>query len=104
VRETIRREAIDAHITLADLLAGADPAAATAVVDRAISHDPYNENLYRQGMQLHAAVGSRQAVRHLLDQLISALAELDTTPTDGTVRLADELINNLGERARPARP
>jgi DNA-binding SARP family transcriptional activator len=93
-RETIRREAIDAHSALAELLADTDPAAAAAVVDRAISHDPYNESLYRQGMQLNAAAGSRSAIHRLLERLTSALAELDTTPSADTVRLTDDLISD----------
>jgi Bacterial transcriptional activator domain len=46
IPEATRRQAIDAHLTLADLLTGTDPAAAIIVIEQAISHDPCNETLY----------------------------------------------------------
>lgn len=92
IREAIRREAIDAQAALADLLADRDRAAAVAVIEQAIGHDPYNETLYQHGMRLHAAHRALPAVAALRNRLVRELADIGTIPTPQTLQLADDLL------------
>ena len=92
IREATRRQAIDAHVALADLLADSDPAAAAIVTEQAIGHDPYNETLYQQAMRLRAKRAEFAAVVALRNRLVRALADIGVTPTSDTMRLADDLL------------
>jgi DNA-binding SARP family transcriptional activator len=91
VREAIRRQAIDAHATLAEMLAETDRPGALAVLDQAIAQDPYNEALYRQAMRLHAADRNIAAIRQLRRDLTRHLADIPAEPSDDTITLADQL-------------
>jgi DNA-binding SARP family transcriptional activator len=92
IREATRRQAIDAHLNLAELLTHTDPAAAATVIEQAIAHDPYNETLYQHGMRLHAAQHAFPAVAALRNRLVRELADIGTTPTPDTLHLADDLL------------
>jgi DNA-binding SARP family transcriptional activator len=92
IREATRRQAIDAHRTVADLLADRDPAAAIAVIDQAIGHDPYNETFYQHAMRLHAAHRALPAVAARRNRLVRELADIGTSPTPQTLQLADDLL------------
>ncbi|MEU8606660.1 BTAD domain-containing putative transcriptional regulator [Actinoplanes sp. NPDC048791] len=98
-REAIRQQALDAHLALADALTD-DPAAQVRVLEAAIGHSPYNEQLYQQAMRARAALGHIDAVRTLHRRLGRALAEIDAEATDDTITLANQLI---AEVQRPAR-
>jgi DNA-binding SARP family transcriptional activator len=98
-REAIRRQALDAHLALADAFTG-DPAAQARVLEAAIGHSPYSEHLYQQAMRARAALGHLDAVRTLLRALGRALAEIDAEPGDDTITLADRLVADL---QRPGR-
>ena len=98
IREATRRQAIDAHLALADLLADTDPATAAVVIEQAIAHDPYNETLYQQAMRLHAAQHAFPAIAVLRNRLVRELADIGTAPSPDTIQLADNLL------AHPAPP
>ena len=103
IREATRRTVIEAHVALAELLTDRDPAAAIAVIDQAIGHDPYNETLYQHGMRLHAARRALAAVAALRNRLVRELADIGTSPTAQTLQLADDLLADsptLTSRAR----
>jgi DNA-binding SARP family transcriptional activator len=87
-REAARRLVIDA---LAFLAADEDPDTALALLQTAIGHDPYNEELHRQVMRLQAAAGDTTGVQHTLHRLTRHLADLPATPGPQTQRLADDL-------------
>jgi DNA-binding SARP family transcriptional activator len=102
VREAIRRDAVRAHITLADLLASSDPAGAANVLTHAIEHDPYNESLYRQAMQAHIKAGAAAAALALYDRLVEALADIGSAPAADTAALVSPLQGAV--QHRPAGP
>lgn len=91
-REDTRRQAVDAHAQLADLLEPDRPAEGVAVLEKAIRHAPDNETLHRAAMRLHARLGDVDAVRRLYTDLVAHLAELDAAPTADTTALHDQLL------------
>jgi DNA-binding SARP family transcriptional activator len=118
-REALRRQATDTLAALADSLApdtrdhpddpdarpasqpdraDADPAGALTALEHATEIDPYNEELYRRIMRLHAAAGRRDAIRRTLRLLEARLVDVDTDPDPATLTLAGDLL-----RPRPTR-
>jgi nucleoid-associated protein YgaU/DNA-binding SARP family transcriptional activator len=93
-QEALRQQATDAHLHLADLLAGTNPHDAADILDHAITLDPYNENLYQQAMKIRYQLNDRNAIHHLHRRLTTALAELDTHPDESTTALIDELLGS----------
>jgi DNA-binding SARP family transcriptional activator len=111
VRETLRRQGTDALASLADLLTtaaasgdagGGQRQAALAALERAVEVDPYNEELYRRIMRLHAEAGRTDAVRRTFRLLEARLADLDVDPDPDTASLAAQLTRPA-PRPRPAR-
>ncbi|MFY1674032.1 BTAD domain-containing putative transcriptional regulator [Plantactinospora sp. WMMB334] len=98
-REAIRRQALDAHLALADTL-GDQPDEALTVLDKAIDHDPYAEELYRAAMRRHADLNDIDAITDRLAELTRRLEELDTEPSDETSELARALTNDVRRHAR----
>jgi nucleoid-associated protein YgaU len=125
VRESTRRRLTDALARLADLLdptiaavaqidaataptrtltgaamppSAAQPAAALAALEQAAEVDPYNEQLYRRMMHLHARAGRTDGVRRTLRLLEARLADIDTDPDPDTTALAAQLIR---QRTQP---
>ena len=96
-RERVRRQALDAHLALADAVADR-PVEALAVLTAAMRHAPYAEPVYQRAMRLHAGVGHTDAVTATLRELTRRLAEIDAAPGEDTRALAAELLP-----ARPAR-
>jgi DNA-binding SARP family transcriptional activator len=101
LREDLRRRALDAAAKLADLHEhNRDTRAALAVVELAITWDPYAEDLYRRLMRLNSAIGRTDELRRIFQRLTSRLDELDTDPDDTTRRLFDELTGLTKRRRR----
>ncbi|MFC5939970.1 BTAD domain-containing putative transcriptional regulator [Micromonospora harpali] len=98
-REAVRQQALDAYLALADALTD-NPAEQLTVLDAAIGHNPYAEELYQQAMRARAALGHLDAIRSLRRALTRALGEIDAEPSDDTIALADELVAQV---QRPAR-
>ncbi|RSM65140.1 hypothetical protein DMB66_17750 [Actinoplanes sp. ATCC 53533] len=98
-REAVRRQALDAHLALADALRD-QPEQALAVLDTAIGHDPYAEQAYQAAMRCHADLDDSDAITARLTQLTHRLEELDTEPTDETRELAGALTDDVRRRAR----
>ncbi|GAA1370234.1 BTAD domain-containing putative transcriptional regulator [Catellatospora chokoriensis] len=97
-RETARRWATEAHLLLAEDLLTDDPQAASDLLDRAIKHDEYNEQLYRLAMRARHALGDPDGIRALLRALAKALTELDAEPSEETQVLAQQLRISLQRR------
>jgi DNA-binding SARP family transcriptional activator len=98
-REAVRVQALDAYLALAEALADT-PAEQVSVLETAIRHNPYAEELYQQAMRARGALGHLDAVRTLRRALTRALGEIDAEPSDETIALADELI---AQAQRPGR-
>ncbi|MFG1742075.1 BTAD domain-containing putative transcriptional regulator [Micromonospora chalcea] len=90
-REAIRQQALDTYLALADALAD-HPAHQLTVLDEAIRHSPYTEELYQHAMRARAALGQTDAIRSLRRALTRTLAEIDAEPHEDTLALANELI------------
>ena len=91
-REKARQQATDAHVLLAEALHDAgDPQTASDVLDRAIRHDRYSEDLYRRAMHLRHDLGDPDGIRALLHALTVAMADLDAEPEEDTLQLAQGL-------------
>ena len=97
-REAVRRQALNAYLALADALT--DHGEAIAVLDAAISHDPYAEPPYQAAMRRHADLGDAEAIAGRLTDLTRRLDEIDTEPTDETAALAGQLREDVTHRAR----
>jgi DNA-binding SARP family transcriptional activator len=98
-REAVRAQALDAYLALADALTDS-PAEQVTVLDEAIRHNPYTEELYQQAMRARATLGHLDAIRTLRRTLTRSLGEIDAEPGDETIALADELVT---QAQRPAR-
>ncbi|MCO1597637.1 LysM peptidoglycan-binding domain-containing protein [Micromonospora sp. RHAY321] len=101
-RETVRQDALDAAVALAEELAG-QPTEQLAVLDAAISQHPYAEQLYQAAMRARAQLGHLDAIRALRRTLTRRLAEIDAEPADDTLALADQLTADLRRAGRDAR-
>ena len=98
-REAVRQQALDTYLALADALAD-HPAHQLTVLDEAIRHSPYTEELYQHAMRARAALGQTDAIRSLRRTLTRALAEIDAEPHEDTLALANALIA-AQQRPRP---
>jgi DNA-binding SARP family transcriptional activator len=98
-REAVRTQALDAYLALAEALAD-KPAEQMTVLEAAIRHNPYAEELYQQAMRARARLGHLDAVRTLRRAVTRALGEIDAEPSDETIALADELV---AQAKRPGR-
>ncbi|HEX5293935.1 MAG TPA: BTAD domain-containing putative transcriptional regulator [Streptosporangiaceae bacterium] len=99
--EAARRRALDAWTCIAGLLEPADPDQALAALDTALTHDPYNEDLYQRIMRLQIDRGQPDAARRTLSLLATRLAELGLEPDPQTRQL---LRTQPASRTRKARP
>jgi hypothetical protein len=73
-------------------------------LEQAIEIDPYNEDLYRQVMRLHAAAGRREDVYQTLRLLEARLLDIDTDPEPATSTLVTQLLRSSpAGAAGPAR-
>ncbi|SNS98988.1 LysM domain-containing protein [Asanoa hainanensis] len=90
-REAVRRWGTEAHLQLGELLLAEDPAAASALLDKAIKLDRFNEALYRLAMRARHALNDTDSVDTLLRALARALAEIDAKPAQEITQLARQL-------------
>jgi DNA-binding SARP family transcriptional activator len=91
-RETVRRDAVDTLSRLAELLQTRQPEQALALLEHAITHDKYTEELYRRIMKLQSTLGRRDAIRRTYQLLESRLTEIDAEPDDETASLLQQLL------------
>jgi DNA-binding SARP family transcriptional activator len=90
-REYLRRTVVDALGRYVQLIQGDDPDRALATLERAITHDPYSEPLYREIMRLQARLGRPDAVQRTYQLLASRLSEIDAEPDEPTLKLLADL-------------
>jgi DNA-binding SARP family transcriptional activator len=102
--ESARHRALDAWAHIAGILQDTDPEQALAVLETALTHDPYNEYTYQQIMRLQAAAGRTGAVRRTFELLQARLADLGAAPRSSTRQTVADLLGDSGPRPRPAGP
>lgn len=94
LRESLRRRALDAYTRLAETQEHhGELDEAVTTLDRALDHDPYNEQLYQRSFRLLHQLGRADAVRRLYRQLQNRLADLDADPEPATEQLVAEFLN-----------
>ncbi|MFA1550737.1 BTAD domain-containing putative transcriptional regulator [Actinomadura chokoriensis] len=86
-REYLRRVVVDALGHLVQLTQEEQPDRALATLERAITHDPYSEPLYRDVMHLQARLSRPDAVRRTYQLLASRLDEIEADPNEDTHQL-----------------
>jgi DNA-binding SARP family transcriptional activator/nucleoid-associated protein YgaU len=97
-REAARALALDAHTTLAGLVADEDPQQAARLLLRAVEVDPMAEAVYRQAMRACHRTGDAETIRSLLRQLTGQLEAVGGEPADETTELAQKLRAELNQR------
>ncbi|MFE0459044.1 bacterial transcriptional activator domain-containing protein [Kitasatospora sp. NPDC058965] len=90
-REDARRRVLHALATLVG--STDDPEEKLGLLERALDHDPYNEQLHLRLASQHLALGRTEAVRRIQERLRVHLAEIDERPTPGTVRAFQDLLS-----------
>ena len=90
-RETLRRDAVDTLSRLAELLQHRQPEQALELLEHAITHDRYTEELYCRIMKQQHALGRRDAIRRTYQLLEARLTEIDAEPDQETTGLLYEL-------------
>jgi DNA-binding SARP family transcriptional activator len=98
-REQLRRHVLDAYVALAETTD--KPHVALGHVQDAIRLDPYNEDVYRRAMLLHAKLGSLDGIRRTLRALSERLAELGVRVSPQTHQVATDLAARLNAGQRP---
>ncbi|MFC1437988.1 BTAD domain-containing putative transcriptional regulator [Streptacidiphilus sp. N1-10] len=73
--------------------AAATPDVAIGHLERALTHDPYNEQLHLRLARIHAERGSTDAVQRLQERLTRSLRELDLAPNTTVQRAFATLLN-----------
>ncbi|MWA04612.1 LysM peptidoglycan-binding domain-containing protein [Actinomadura sp. LD22] len=103
-REYLRRTVVNALGRYVQLIHGDDPDRALATLERAITHDPYSEPLYREIMRLQARLGRLDAVQRTYQLLASRLSEIDAEPGKDSRQLLTELRSvSLSTGCRPSK-
>ncbi|MCX4750578.1 LysM peptidoglycan-binding domain-containing protein [Kitasatospora sp. NBC_01287] len=96
-REEARRRVLNALGILAT--GTADPEEALGLLERALEHDPYNEELHLRLARQHIALGRTEAVHRTQERLRSRLAEIEERPTAATTRAFHELLAGRSARS-----
>lgn len=96
-REALRRRALDAAVQLAEWAEGGGRLDdAIVAVERAISIDPYAEELYVRGVRLLVAAGRTESGVQLYRQLRQRLDQLDVDPMESTSKAIAQILGDAG--------
>jgi DNA-binding SARP family transcriptional activator len=86
---TYRHQILNIYARIAELLEADHPDQAIAALEKAIAHDPVNEELYQRVMRIHGRQHRPDAVRRTLRLLEDRLAEIgEAEPSEATRRVA----------------
>lgn len=99
-REAVRRQTWQALATLIASQRDTDPAATLDLLQQARRLDPYHEDTYQQILRMQARLGRYGEIAPTVRLLISALGEIDRTPSAATLRLAARL-RDIASRSGP---
>ena len=84
------------YARIAELLETDQPNQAVAALERALDHDPINEELYQRIIRIHGRQQRPDAVRRTLRRLEDRLADLgDAEPSEATHRIAQRQLRAL---------
>jgi DNA-binding SARP family transcriptional activator len=97
-RAEIDRKYLNAITMLAELLVDEEPAGALRLLETAIGHHRHAEPLYALAMHAHSALGRHASVTAVKNDLVAALAELDSEPEPQTLALYQRLTARTGRR------
>lgn len=101
VRESLRRDALDALSALIRLHGDTEPETALVLLERARKLDPYNESIYRDIIRTQARLGQYDAIPRTLALLGSTLDDIGQQPSSDTLNLA-EFLQRRGTRPSAA--
>ncbi|MFD3705777.1 hypothetical protein ACFWUP_21775 [Nocardia sp. NPDC058658] len=91
IRETARRDTVNAYGALARAAHGEDPRTALDLLEAAIDIDPQNEQLYREALRLYAKLNEHNMIDRTLVLLQRRLAAIGAKPSTETNNLARRL-------------
>ncbi|MFF2085425.1 BTAD domain-containing putative transcriptional regulator [Nocardia sp. NPDC058176] len=91
LRESARRDALNALSWLATRNAENDPRATLGLLEETAESDPYNETIWQDILRLHARLGEYAALTRTYSLLTRKLAEISETPSQETRQLLDHL-------------
>jgi DNA-binding SARP family transcriptional activator len=97
-RHRTRDLALEAHTTLAALVAAQHPDEAARLLSQAAQAAPLAEPVYQQAMRAYHRIGDPEAIRELLRQLSRNLDQVGAEPSDETLELAASLRSDLQQR------
>lgn len=96
----LRSRILDALVSLAETRErSGDAEASLAALNRAITIDPYGEELYGRKMRLHGLLGRPDAVRRTFGELSARLDEIGLDPSEATRQLLTEMSSPPRRRA-----
>ncbi|WP_338767881.1 BTAD domain-containing putative transcriptional regulator [Nocardia vulneris] len=91
LRESARRDALNAMSWLATRNAENDPRATLGMLEETAESDPYNETIWQDILRLHARLGEYSALARTYSLLTRKLAEIGQTPSQETRQLLHRL-------------
>lgn len=91
LRESARRDALNAMSWLATRNAENDPRATLGMLEETAESDPYNETIWQDILRLHARLGEYSALARTYSLLTHKLAEIGQTPSQETRQLLHRL-------------
>ncbi|MEV3961546.1 BTAD domain-containing putative transcriptional regulator [Nocardia sp. NPDC050193] len=91
LRESARRDALNALSWLATRNAENDPRATLGLLEESANSDPYNETVWQDILRLHARLGEYSALTRTYSLMTRKLAEIGQTPNQETRQLLDRL-------------
>ncbi|WP_280422502.1 BTAD domain-containing putative transcriptional regulator [Nocardia carnea] len=91
LRESARRNALNALSWLAIRNTENDPRATLGLLETTAESDPYNETVWQDILRLHARLGEYAALARTYSLLTRTLAEIGQTPSPETQQLLDQL-------------
>lgn len=101
IRESVRRDVLDALGSLVRAHADSDPEKALTLLERSRKLDPYNEDVYRSLIRLQARLSRYDAIPRALALLATTLDEIGERPSTDILQLADFLQRRGGRRTSP---
>ncbi|NKY33843.1 hypothetical protein HGA13_12245 [Nocardia speluncae] len=91
LRESARRNALNALSWLATRNTENDPRATLGLLETTAESDPYNETVWQDILRLHARLGEYAALARTYSLLTRTLAEIGQTPSPETRQLINQL-------------
>ncbi|MGV9723446.1 BTAD domain-containing putative transcriptional regulator [Nocardia beijingensis] len=91
LRESARRNALNALSWLATRNTESDPRTTLGLLETTVESDPYNETVWQDILRLHARLGEYAALTRTYSLLTRALAEIGQTPSPETRQLLEQL-------------